>query len=201
MKAARSPTPLPTLDFKHPVNPDLAPSHFWNLLADLRKTPVLSAGVQPTVLPQIVPKLDLSRVPSANIGKGMSLLKKTTPHQESNREHENKDDIVGSSRSSFIDSRAVRLGSGLHTPQTEKAPSRKNPQREAESAKAAIHQKRRIVATDKEIMSLQHRKLGINPWGRIWDLRRQLNADDRTLQVMQVAAAVLGNPNLEVRVL
>jgi hypothetical protein len=55
------------------------------------------------------------------------------------------------------------------------------------------------VATDKELMNLQHRKLGIKPLGAEWDLRGTLQAQDRTLQVAQVAAGAMANQNLEVR--
>ena len=197
MKAARSPTPLPDVDFKHPVHPDLAPSHFWKLLADIRETPVL-----PTALPQIVPKLDLSRVPTGSGGKGIPLWNKAAAHSASRRAPEQKDSIARPGRGGY--SRAIRLNSGLRTPQTERTPSRSKPKRqgdgsESEFVASTVNEKRRIVATDEEIMGLQHRKLGINPRGRVWDLRRQLNDDDRTLQITQVAAAILGNKNLEVR--
>jgi hypothetical protein len=199
IKAARSPTPLPDVDFKHPVHPDLAPSHFWNLLADLRKTPVL-----PTALPQIVPQLDLSRVPTGSSGRGIPLWNKAGAHSASRRAPEKKDSIARPGRGPLSESRAIRLSSGLRTPQTERTPSRPKPKRqgdgsESELVASTVKEKRRIVATDEEIMGLQHRKLGINPRGRVWDLRRQLNDDDRTLQITQVAAAIVGNPNLEVR--
>ena len=62
----------------------------------------------------------------------------------------------------------------------------------------ARHGKRALLATDAEVMGLEHRKLGIKPFGTEWDLRGQLKAGDKTLEVMQVAAAIMANPNLEV---
>jgi hypothetical protein len=97
---------------------------------------------------------------------------------------------------------AARLGSGLRTPGRDMRPPKAKGRRQdiGNEEAVAAPEKRRIVATYDEVMGLQHRKLGINPRGRIWDLRGRLNADDATLQVTQVAAAVLGNPNLEVRI-
>ena len=62
----------------------------------------------------------------------------------------------------------------------------------------SANRRRAHVGTDEEVMSLQHRKLGIQPKGKIWNLHSQLRAPDKTLEAMQVAAAIMANPNLEV---
>ena len=203
MRAARSPSPPPAGDFKHPVNPDVTPQHFWTFLSDLRarKTPppqAASWSVLPTVLPQIVPKLKLSNLPSPSSGMDIPV---SSAVQTGLPQAPKQDAVRRRGKGPTAGRNAARLGSGLRTPGSDMRPPKANGRRQEmgdEEEAVSAPEKRRIVATYDEVMGLQHRKLGINPRGRIWDLRGRLNADDTTLQVTQVAAAVLGNPNLEV---
>ena len=61
-----------------------------------------------------------------------------------------------------------------------------------------IRRQRSILESDEEIKGIQYSKLGIKPQGTVWNLRRLLISENKFLETMQVAAAIMANPNLEV---
>ena len=172
---------VPADRWRHPCNPDFTPQSFWNILEEFRQPLECNKEndtVLPASLPQIVPKLNLSFLPNA-AQPGL-----VQPGQNEDREGRRN----------------------VHIPALKKS-GRNRLQRDsnrepAEPSFTSLQRHQRpssFVATDKELMNLQHRKLGIKPLGAEWDLQGTLQAEDMTLQVAQVAAGAMANQNLEVR--
>ena len=213
--------------WRHPENPDFTPQHFWNVLNECRQTHNqvrdTIAG-----LPQIVPKLNLTCVPMKYEEQPMpgptteqheipplirykenvqQQIRRTTRKRESfAHEERRRTSEPRTARNSHVVSKQLNFPD--HT-----AAAVSNPMggdRDKQNTKFEdIHslpgmfsstkgQQRSLLATDKELMNLQHRKLGIKPQGTKWDLRGHLKAEDKTLEVAQVAAAIMANQNLEV---
>lgn len=181
--------------WRHPCNPDFTPQHFWNILEDFRHPLEWKDDdtVLPASLPQIVPKINLSLIPNA-AQPGL-----VQPSQSKDREERNVHmPVLRKTGRDWLRSNHSRALAGPGS-----FPSPKNDMPESQSNWFTSLQRPQhsssFVATDKELMNFQHRKMGIKPFGVEWDLRGSLQAQDRTLQVAQVAAAVIANQNLEVR--
>ena len=194
---------VPATRWRHPCNPDFTPQSFWNVLEEFRQPLECNKEddkVLPASLPQIVPKLNLSFLPNAaqpgqpwqpgqnedgegrrNVGKpALRKAGRNRLHRDSNRV--------------LVEPGSFSLGS----PEDNVTESQRNSWNSFTSPQRHQHPSS-FVATDKELMNLQHRKLGIKPLGAEWDLRGTLQAEDMTLQVAQVAAGAMANENLEVR--
>ncbi len=177
-------------EWKNPDKPDLTPQRFWNGLEEFRKmhTHVReSLNVDestihplPVSLPQIVPKLNLARLPQCSASKGKGMITK-----------------MNSSRCQNILSIPVRVGDLSWGAQN----SRGNDHHENAGKgmdSLDIRRQRSILESDEEIKGIQYSKLGIKPQGTVWNLRRLLISENKFLETMQVAAAIMANPNLEV---
>jgi len=182
-------------EFVHPVNPDLTPLSFWSVLSEFRQThanvrdSVSQADtlLEPARLPQIVPKLNFSRLP------GVKSIIPTNEHNVQQRRDHHRSP-------SRVRREGGETNASLREPHTglNSEPCRGIEAELKDIFSPAAHRRRSLLATDEEVMGLQHRRLGIHPYGKKWDLRGQLRAEDRTLQMTQVAAAIVSNPTLEV---
>ena len=188
---------VPADRWRHPCNPDFTPQSFWNILEEFRQPLECNKEndtVLPASLPQIVPKLNLSFLPNA-----------AQPGQNEDREGRRNVHIpalrkAGRNRLQKDSNREpAEPGSfSLGSPEDNMTESQRNSWNSFTSLQRHKHPSS-FVATDKELMNLQHRKLGIKPLGAEWDLQGTLQAEDMTLQVAQVAAGAMANQNLEVR--
>ena len=203
--------------WRHPFNPDFTPQRFWNILEEFRQPyghGPADSPVAPASLPHIVPKLNLSFLPNAAprgvgrpggdeggegqhghmpVTRNMPVLRKArrgTPREQQNLQRAGQ----RSPRAHRLILAATRGPLDL--------PEHDLPEEEANLGGliTSTHGRRlSLAATDKELMGLQHRKLGIKPLGIKWDLRGLLHSEDRTLQTAQVAAGVMANQNLQVQ--
>ena len=190
---------VPAAMWRHPCNPDFTPQRFWKILEEFRQPLMCNKEddtVLPASLPQIVPKLNLSFLPNAAqpwLGQD---------EDREGRHHEHMPALGKTGRNRLQRHRNRELAEPGSFPLGSPEDNMTNGQRNSWSSFTSLQRHQHFssfVATDKELMNLQHRKLGIKPLGAEWDLRGTLQAQDRTLQVAQVAAGAMANQNLEVR--
>ena len=192
-------------DWKNPDNPDLTPQRFWNGLEEFRKMhthvreslkvdepvkvdelvhplPVsLPVYPLPVSLPQIVPKLNLARLPQCSASKGKGMITKMNSFRCKN----------------ILSITPVRVGDLSSGAQNERGNVHHENAGKGMDA-LDIRRQRSILESDEEIKGIQYSKLGIKPQGTVWNLRRLLISENKFLETMQVAAAIMANPNLEV---